>query len=801
MLVWIVNLIVCGLGYYQSQSPQFTPLAYLVLAGALLEARPIRVPGYGYFSLAVPFYLCASLTDSLGFSVVTGMAIAGFCLRVVLAGQETPWKRRLSEAGSDLLPVLSTALAVELARDSFSAGGLYLVTPEFYWVLAALSKNRNRRELAERRPIQWSRTHLGMLYPALGQTFGGVALAVGFSHGSMSFFSLLPFLPVLHQAAQGAANKIAHEDREKLAEELSEVERSLKQTSTRERSQAELLQLLEGLNRTLAGLKEPNEIAQVVVDKADELGGYSSVVLFQGGGAILPAVAHRSPFSELLKNLTLLELVEPAVETCWKRGKYVQVRPEHQRKLFVGELYGLCIPFKGFGVLYLGKHKPFARSELEVFSRLADLAAPALLKAGTLDQREQALAYHKTAHERLQDWVDRLAVLLEGSRAVATILEREQLLKRVEKLLGRLIRHDARVIVCLDPPIRRFLSDSDVPAATIDALLQQISEQQQKPLMLADTSRSNFGSLGPQFLSLLATPMLIEGRILGLIVLGAAEADHFERADLESLMILSYHLAAMFSNVKAHGEVKEALRLLKESQQQLAQSAKMAAVGQLAAGVAHELNSPLGAILFGLDISMELVESPPPKFQKRMQKIKDSAVKAQGIVSKLLFYSRQGNLANQAFDLETVVEDAVELLEHHFKLSAVRAELNLVGGTPVRGNQNELHQVVTNLLLNAKDALECVDKDQRRVVLATSSVESIARLTVTDTGPGIEPEALTKVFDPFFTTKEVGRGTGLGLSVCHQIVHQHGGNLKVESTPGRGARFILELPLRQDGPT
>jgi len=229
---------------------------------------------------------------------------------------------------------------------------------------------------------------------------------------------------------------------------------------------------------------------------------------------------------------------------------------------------------------------------------------------------------------------------------------------------------------------------------------------------------------------------------------------------------------------------------VRASEAQLLQSSKLAAVGQLAAGVAHELNSPLGAIVMGLDAAVDSLERNPQSARDRLENAQNAAQRAREIVSRLLFYSREGKHQDLPCDLNEVVADTLEMLRHPL---GVAVQFSPGPPAPVKGSPNQLQQVITNLLINARDAVE--SQPERQVSVRVQGGDP-CRIEVKDNGPGIGADVLAKIFDPFFTTKAPGKGTGLGLSVSHQIVAHHGGTLTVRSQPGEGSVFTVSLPRR-----
>ncbi|MBU1431604.1 hypothetical protein KKF91_13760 [Myxococcota bacterium] len=229
-------------------------------------------------------------------------------------------------------------------------------------------------------------------------------------------------------------------------------------------------------------------------------------------------------------------------------------------------------------------------------------------------------------------------------------------------------------------------------------------------------------------------------------------------------------------------------------QDQIRHADRLATIGQLAAGVAHELNEPLGNILGFAQLAAKTPQLPT-QAQRDLDQIVTGALYAREIIKKLMFFSRQTPARRVALDLNEVIEEALGLLSARSGQAGVQLQRALSPGLPqIEGDPAQLQQVFVNLLVNALQATPeggSVRVGSRRLVGA--------RLLawVEDTGEGIEAEAIKKIFLPFFTTKDVGQGTGLGLSVVHGIITAHGGEVRVKSARGAGARFEVELPIKE----
>ncbi|HVO34787.1 MAG TPA: ATP-binding protein [Gemmatimonadales bacterium] len=234
---------------------------------------------------------------------------------------------------------------------------------------------------------------------------------------------------------------------------------------------------------------------------------------------------------------------------------------------------------------------------------------------------------------------------------------------------------------------------------------------------------------------------------------------------------------------------------------QLIQSEKMAAVGTLVSGVAHELNNPLTSIA---GLSEFLLEQPPgAELERRhLQVISEEAARAGRIVRDLLTFSRKGPAERAAVDLGDVVQRTVQLMAYEMKHRGVTVVTRVAPGLPaVMGDRYQLQQVVLNLLSNSAHVLSTLPPGRpRQVEVAVAAEGSRVVLRVIDTGPGLTPEVKAQMFSPFFTTKAPGEGTGLGLFVSYGIAEAHRGTLTAESRPGEGATLILNLPAADAAP-
>jgi two-component system NtrC family sensor kinase len=236
---------------------------------------------------------------------------------------------------------------------------------------------------------------------------------------------------------------------------------------------------------------------------------------------------------------------------------------------------------------------------------------------------------------------------------------------------------------------------------------------------------------------------------------------------------------------------------LKRLEEQLIQAEKLAAMGQMLAGVAHELNNPLTAILGVTELLRERGGIDDPT-KRQLDLTHRQARRAARIVQNLLEFSRPASPQKKALDVNNLLERTLQLHEHSLRRNNIQVDFHPPSDLPgVIGDANQLIQVLLNLVTNAEQAIREV-RDTGRIQLRAGRNGNQVMITVQDDGVGIRPEALPRIFDPFYTTKRPGGGTGLGLSICMSIIREHGGNIEAETLPAGGSAFTIYLPIAPD---
>lgn len=249
-------------------------------------------------------------------------------------------------------------------------------------------------------------------------------------------------------------------------------------------------------------------------------------------------------------------------------------------------------------------------------------------------------------------------------------------------------------------------------------------------------------------------------------------------------------------------KVEERTRQLKDTQVQMLQSAKMAAVGQLSAGVAHEINNPLEGILGYTQLIMNKLEKPDfnsheiSKCKEYLKHVEDEAHRCSKIVEGLLTFSRKSTDEFRPLDIKSVIENTLSILRRQLEISRVNLKVDYEREIPlIRGNANKLQQVFTNIIINAQQAMPNGGDLNINVQVVSQGDERKIQIDFQDTGCGIPKASLERIFEPFFTTKQDWKSVGLGLYICYQIIQEHNGTILVESRQDKGTTFSILLPV------
>jgi C4-dicarboxylate-specific signal transduction histidine kinase len=255
--------------------------------------------------------------------------------------------------------------------------------------------------------------------------------------------------------------------------------------------------------------------------------------------------------------------------------------------------------------------------------------------------------------------------------------------------------------------------------------------------------------------------------------------------------------------IAAAADITETLK----TEQQLVQAAKMATLGEMSAGVAHELNQPLSVLATSGNILRKQVRggrAPDPEVVGQVAaELNDQVARATRIINHLREFGRKSEVERSRVDLAQPIQGVFQLLGQQCRVHDIEVELEVQEPLPlVWAEANRLEQVFINLVMNARDAIEerraAGDHRPGSIRVAAGGEDGRVVVSISDNGQGVPPELKERIFEPFFTTKEVGKGTGLGLSISYGIVRDYGGSIEVDSRPGRGTTFRLSFPAAEE---
>ena len=403
-----------------------------------------------------------------------------------------------------------------------------------------------------------------------------------------------------------------------------------------------------------------------------------------------------------------------------------------------------------------------------------------------------------------RDLLERLG-LFELSRTIFSTLEPDDLYRRVVQSAIQVLRGDDASLMLLDGKgtLQIALSTSlqqeildETHLAMGERIAGRVALQPEPVVINEDAARDErFAGVTPMrpISASIVCPLTMRGELLGVLNVNRVKIPgRYTEHDRRNAMILSSLVALALGNARLHNELQARLKQLGDTQEEVIQSEKMTALGNLLSGVAHELNNPLCGILGYAQLLQQSVTDP--KVRKGIEVIVREGDRAARIVSNLLTFARREKVEKKPLGLNGVIMKTLEKKAYDLKVSRIEVKADLDPRLPfVLGDFHQLQVVLGHLITNAQQAM--FEANGGGVLeIRSERRQGTVVVTLSDNGPGIPAEHVRRIFDPFFTTKEVGKGTGLGLSVSQAIMRDHGGMLKQSGKPGRGATFILELP-------
>jgi signal transduction histidine kinase len=391
---------------------------------------------------------------------------------------------------------------------------------------------------------------------------------------------------------------------------------------------------------------------------------------------------------------------------------------------------------------------------------------------------------------------DSLQALSAFQKTILRVLDRKKILEDLREVLGDALQAEFVVVYLLQPATGAYTDPQDLhPAFPSTAPFLAALGQQHEPVVREEVALQDKDSQAIQLATTLAewqsevcVPLRAQDRLSGFVLLGKKRnRDVFSAEDLRLLSTLGAEVAVALENARLYDE-------LRASQIMLARSDRLAAVGTLAAGIAHEIRNPLVAVQTFVQLLPERLDDP--EFRTTFLDLTNSELgRVSTLINDLMAFARPSPTTLDEVQVNDLAEQVVRLLTGQAKRKGVRLTAHLSPAMPaVMADPGQIKQVFMNLLMNALQATSAGGT----VTVTTAAVrgpdgKGSCEIAVEDTGEGIPPERKEQIFDPFFTTKDTG--VGLGLFITHQIIKEHGGAIDVESTVGQGTRFLIRLPL------
>ena len=532
-------------------------------------------------------------------------------------------------------------------------------------------------------------------------------------------------------------------------------------------------------------------------------GGHEYRIAAQAGLAEMPADARRrfapgeGAVGWLMEHLSPLVLPDLLVDPRFREREWAQ---NEGLVSFVG--VPLLLEQAPIGVLlcWSRQRREFQSEEVALAQALGTSAAVGIRNARLHEETELRLRHTET--------------LVSVSQAVGSTLDLSEVLRRTTREMVRALGADTGMAWLLTPTRDRFvplvgyhvpkdlLSKAPLAALKVDdpffaavgGLVEAVTVTEGMTHPLADTAIARF----MEHKSLLIQPIRWKGELIGAFsVLWVRDAHRFTAEELRLTEGIALQGALAIENSRLYQGVKQQMAELKQTQAQLVQSTKLAAIGELAANIAHEINNPLTTVLGFASFIAERLKADDP-MREELTLIQDEASRARDIVRDLLQFSRQRDFMPETANLNQVLEQVISMMRRQGAFGPVTVDEQYAPNLPgVEVDVARIKQVFLNIINNAVYVMP----NGGSLTIRTLTTDRGVRVEFEDMGPGIAPEHRDRIFDPFFTTKPEVSGTGLGLSVSLGIVQSHGGTILVASEVGKGATFTVVLPLRVDGET
>ncbi len=517
----------------------------------------------------------------------------------------------------------------------------------------------------------------------------------------------------------------------------------------------------------------------------------------QAGLAEKPELAHmrfapgEGAVGRIMEHLTPLQIPDLQVDPRFRERAWAQAEGLLS---FVG--VPLMLDDVPIGVLlcWTRHRRDFTSDDVALAQALATSAAVGIRNARLHEETQLRLRHTET--------------LVTVSQAVGATLDLSEVLRRATREMVRALGGDTGVAWLVTPgteqlvPLVGYHVPKDLVAKASSLALRRDTPFFERlrahgTLAVSDSASGEWNDMPMAGLidhkSILIQPMFWKGHVMGgFTVLWSRDRHRFSSDELRLAEGIALQGALAVENSRLFEGVKEQMAELKRTQAQLVQSTKLAAIGELAANIAHEINNPLTTVLGFASFLAERI-APTDPMREELGLIQEEASRARDIVRDLLQFSRQRDFSPESADVNTVLEQVIAMVRRQGALNVITVDERYEPDLPaVELDVSRIKQVFLNIINNAVYVMP----NGGSLTVRTETANGGVRIAFADTGPGIAPEHRDRIFDPFFTTKPEVSGTGLGLSVSLGIVQSHGGTIEVETEVGRGTTFTVALPLR-----
>lgn len=500
---------------------------------------------------------------------------------------------------------------------------------------------------------------------------------------------------------------------------------------------------------------------------------------------------------------------------CVQLGRPIITEKSSMNPIYLNKplemVISLTVPLKSnnqlIGSIALFSHarNHFNKEDIELFSYIGNQIGVALDNARLLTQVEKR--------------TKALTALNEVSQTVNQTLNLEQVLNdTLDKVMEQLNLHSA-LIRLLDNQTQELvlaaqkgLSQEDLEKIVIRRKLEEstlrLDLDQNTVLIIEDiltdpryANREGFAKkIGCR--SLVSIPLVTKDKLLGNMSFRTREPRVYATEEVQLFTSIGHQIGMAIENARLYQDKEVTIKKLNETQERLQQSQKMEAIGTLTGGIAHDFNNILGIILGNAELAMiDVPEFNPAR--RNLEEIRTASFRAKDVVQQLLAFSRKTDLERKPVRLEPIIKESLKLLRASIPTSIKIVQNFLYDSNPVLADATQINQVMINICTNSAHAMP--DGGILAVSIMNKEIDEDAsypdltpgryvELTVSDSGHGIDADIQDRIFDPYFTTKEVGKGTGMGLSVVHGIITKHGGAISVSSEPGKGTTFQILFP-------